>query len=275
MPAQIFPIYRSPAARLGVSVLEFGTHRIRSAIRNRALPLHAVVLVANGRGSLFTDEAGQTDIVAPTLFWLQAGTTHSYGPDPLTFWDERWALFEGPVADALFANQLLETNHPAVSLTDVIRVTDLFATLRTNMSETSLIGDAAAAATLFQLAVESARQRQASGPTPGDGAAAPGVVVALRQRAFQKVDMVALAAEFGISPATLRRRFLAQTKLAPKPFQLHVRLNRAKQLLSTTELNLDAIAAEVGYDDVFYFSRVFAAHEGCAPSEFRRRHRRQ
>ena len=77
-----------------------------------------------------------------------------------------------------------------------------------------------------------------------------------------------------MSSATLRRKFALHTGVSPKAFQLRVRLDLAKQLLAATDSPVETVAAAVGIQDAFYFSRLFRNRENCSPSEFRRRHMR-
>lgn len=45
-----------------------------------------------------------------------------------------------------------------------------------------------------------------------------------------------------------------------------VRINRAKELLATTDMKLWEIAAETGFSDQFYFSRQFKKYTGTSPT---------
>jgi two-component system response regulator YesN len=47
------------------------------------------------------------------------------------------------------------------------------------------------------------------------------------------------------------------------------RIQKAKELLLTTDESITAIAANVGYEDTSYFSRVFHEIAGCAPRAYR------
>ena len=55
----------------------------------------------------------------------------------------------------------------------------------------------------------------------------------------------------------------------PTRFFIGIRLERACALLSETTLNMEQIAEELGYADVFFFSRQFKQHFGMAPSRWR------
>jgi AraC-like DNA-binding protein len=118
-----------------------------------------------------------------------------------------------------------------------------------------------------------ARQRPAPGGRPRRGDI-EGAAAAIRERAFGPLDLTGLAAEFGFSPAALRRRMHEVHGVAPKAMLMQIRCARAKELLATSDQGVEAVAHATGFEDAYYFSRVFAAREGQSPSAFRRRHRR-
>ena len=64
-------------------------------------------------------------------------------------------------------------------------------------------------------------------------------------------------------------------KVSPRARRVSLRIDHAKQLLTTSDLPIETIAREIGIDDAFYFSRLFQNREGLAPSAFRSRYRRQ
>ncbi len=268
-------LYRSPpSGATSLAVTGFGRQHVTSRLKNRRLPTHAVVMVERGHGWLQSDKAGTVEISGPALFWLPVGTAHGYGPDPGESWDERWALFSGTLPAEWLRQRLIDEAAPMVPLENPREMRHLFTTLQDEFAEDNPLGLAASAATLFRIVVEAARQASRATAGAKTDATIEKVVEALESRAFEPVDMTALASEFGLSPATLRRRFAAATGLSPKAFQLRLRIDHAKQLLTTSDLAIEAIARAIGLDDAFYFSRLFQDRERCSPSEFRRRHRR-
>ena len=47
------------------------------------------------------------------------------------------------------------------------------------------------------------------------------------------------------------------------------KINRAKSLLSTTDLKMDEVAEQVGYMDYISFARIFKNHVGITPAQYR------
>ena len=52
-------------------------------------------------------------------------------------------------------------------------------------------------------------------------------------------------------------------------YLVYLRLNKAKELLRTTNTRSSQIAGEVGYNDAHYFSYIFKKNVGVTPSEYR------
>lgn len=266
-------IYRSALEMAGgMAVTGFGDHHVTRAIHNRKLTDFAVVMVESGAGTLRTERAGVVPIKAPALFWLFPGRSHSYGPDAAG-WDERWALFSGVLTRDFVRLRLMTEDQPVIQLSDPGEMQRLFSALHGEVLDDTVIGRAAAAATLHRIVVSAARQSveaKARQHIPEIAQA----VAALRQRAFDDVDLAGFADEFSMSSATLRRKFAQATGLSPKAFQLRLRLDRAKELLVSTDQPIEAVATAIGIQDAFYFSRLFQSREHCSPSQFRARNRR-
>ncbi|MFK0164407.1 AraC family transcriptional regulator [Rhizobium sp. NPDC090279] len=267
-------IYRSPlAAAGGLAVTGSGRQHSMHAVKARKLPSYAVVLVENGQGFLEADAGGRRSVKGPALFWLFPNRQHSYGPDS-DGWSERWALFEGSLVRDFLRLRLISEQNPLTILRNLDGVQRLFSNIHGDLIEDSNLSRAAAASALHQIVILVARQASQTAPTPQEGADIGEIIEALRKRATQSLDMAAFAAEHGMSPATLRRKITAEVGLPPKSFQLRVRMDHAKELLTMTDDKIEVIASRVGFDDPFYFSRLFHERENCTPREFRTRYRR-
>ena len=77
----------------------------------------------------------------------------------------------------------------------------------------------------------------------------------------------------GLSARTFKRRFRAATGYTPLDYVQLVRIEEAKQLLETTDLPIDTVSSEIGYEDPAFFRRLFRRHAGITPSRYRQRFR--
>jgi AraC-like DNA-binding protein len=73
----------------------------------------------------------------------------------------------------------------------------------------------------------------------------------------------------GLSVEVFRKRFREQVGEAPARHALRLKVRRAKGYLVQQDKNVAEIAALCGFDDPYYFSRVFKKFEGVSPLAFR------
>ena len=90
----------------------------------------------------------------------------------------------------------------------------------------------------------------------------------------RRVPMAIRARELGMSLSELRAATLAATGLTPVQLLIDSRLARAQSLLVETDLEVGAIARQVGFEDPSYFTRQFVQRLGRTPSMFRDEQRR-
>jgi transcriptional regulator GlxA family with amidase domain len=88
--------------------------------------------------------------------------------------------------------------------------------------------------------------------------------------------VAAMVERSGLAPTTFARRFSRATGYVPIDYVHAVRIEEAKQILETTDLIIESVCAEVGYEDSASFRRLFKRRSGLTPAEYRRlfgRHR--
>ncbi len=89
----------------------------------------------------------------------------------------------------------------------------------------------------------------------------------------QQVSGDDLAERLGVEPRRLRRIFQERFGRTPAAYLREARLQRAQELLLTTDLPIARIAAEVGFRYTSYFDRTFRQEFSLSPVEFRRSYR--
>ena len=85
----------------------------------------------------------------------------------------------------------------------------------------------------------------------------------------RRIRIGALAQEIGIHRSHLAAVFLRNVGLSPQDFLLRLRMERARFLLTQTDMAVQDAAAAVGYDDPLAFSRAFRRYSGKSPSTYR------
>lgn len=69
----------------------------------------------------------------------------------------------------------------------------------------------------------------------------------------------------------LHRQFRDSLRTTPAQYMIDRRIRRARQLLSSTSLNVGEVGQRVGIADPYYFSKLFKRQTGLSPREFRKR----
>jgi AraC family transcriptional regulator of arabinose operon len=83
-----------------------------------------------------------------------------------------------------------------------------------------------------------------------------------------------LAAHCGLSLSRLSRLFKEEMRTTPQRFGERIKMECAADLLRQTNLSIGQVAAEVGFSDVYYFTRRFRRFARTTPSEYRKKQRR-
>ena len=84
-----------------------------------------------------------------------------------------------------------------------------------------------------------------------------------------KLTLKELASHFGYSESYMYRLFFKETGYEPMNYFLHMKIDRACQLLLHTNMKINQVALKLGFDDPYYFSRIFKKIVGTSPKDYR------
>ena len=96
------------------------------------------------------------------------------------------------------------------------------------------------------------------------------VMLLMEQNLEELVTMPELARRTGVSQRQLERLFRRYIDLTPKRYYLNIRLNRARALLTQTELSIAEIAGACGFNSTEHFTRTYKRFFTIPPSRDRR-----
>lgn len=94
------------------------------------------------------------------------------------------------------------------------------------------------------------------------------VLTYIKDNLESDLNTKALSEKFGYSEEHFCRLFKESTKVTPTNYIKINRLNKAVNLLSTTDYSIGEISALCGFNEPNYFTRCFKAHFGKSPTEY-------
>lgn len=87
----------------------------------------------------------------------------------------------------------------------------------------------------------------------------------------EKISLDQIAENMYLSPFYISRIFKGETGNTPIRHLINIRLEKAKRLLENGyQGSIQEVAALVGYDDAYHFSKLFKKKYGISPSQVRK-----
>ena len=96
------------------------------------------------------------------------------------------------------------------------------------------------------------------------------VISDIREHYMEDISLTSLSAKYNISLGHLSKMIKDNLQVNFSDYISSLRIQRAKELLRDDSLSIQEIAEIVGYNDYFYFTKVFKKVEGISPSKYRK-----
>ena len=131
--------------------------------------------------------------------------------------------------------------------------------------------------------VEEAEAQPVAEPVQASEAAAPAVALSKEDERFcRKLERIVetrmrnpnlnidvIASQFGIGRTNFYRKVRELMGMSPNDYLRKCRMDRAAELLRTTDLPVSDVCVQIGVPDAQYFSRVFKTFYGVTPTAYR------
>lgn len=89
----------------------------------------------------------------------------------------------------------------------------------------------------------------------------------------KNITIPQLARQTGINEAKLKEGFRELYGQSIHAYLQQLRLEKAQQLLSTTNMSVTEITYDIGYSQVTHFTTLFKKEFGLTPTEWRQKHK--
>lgn len=222
------------------------------------------------RGAVRLAYGAEEHLLEGAWFWpTYPGPRIRFGPHRLGgWWNHRYIAFAGPLvqqwqADGLWTGTPVPAREPE-------SMAERFDRLLALSQRQDHIGQRRAINLLEGILLELAEERQAPEPRQ---AWLQEVLEALTPGPTPTPGVEALAHRCGMAVSTLRRRFKQAMGMSISSYALSLRVSEACRLLAESSLPIGRIADQLGYNDIYFFSRQFRQRTGQTPTTYRNNHR--
>lgn len=237
----------------------------------RVLDEYQLVYITEGEGFFQSESSALQRVEAGMVLLIFPGERHFYYPNTDTGWMEMWVGFRGTQADQTIAN-FFSREQPVLKIGVRESIVALYNQV-ISYSEDGIRGTQQIIAGLIANLLGSIYFEQINYSCRGNKNTDKinQAQMMLRENIATHISPADIAEQLGMSYSLLRSLFKSVTGVSMSSYQQQLKLNLAKELLTTSSRNISEIAYETGFESVSRFCCFFKHHMKITASEFRLR----
>lgn len=236
---------------------------------------YVLIYCIEGEGWFKTDHQVQS-VSANQLFILPKGKAHSYGSKSRNPWTIYWIHFDGEKAGFLsegLEKPLFVSPEKDSRIEERLKLfEEIFSTMKNGYSKNNLEFSITALFYFFGSLkyLTTYRACQSSNHQTERDAAADAIHF-MRENIRKKLILKDIAAYTRYSPSHFSALFQSKTGYSPLNYFIHLKIQEACHHLDFSDMKINQISQLFGFEDPFYFSRIFSKTMGVSPMEYRNR----
>jgi len=242
--------------------------------RKKPIDQYVFIYCIDGRG--WYELGGEHHAVsANQYFILPANIAHTYAADEAAPWSIYWIHFKGSMAPHYAASCSRPIDVTPSMASRINTRIKLFEEIYLTLSSSFTIESIRYASASFQHYLASLRYiqqyRNAGQPSEPSSDIADIVIHYFNENLQRHLTLQDVAGFSGLSPSRLSFVFKVRTGHSPLNYFNLMKMRKACELLDTTGMKLNQISLRLGFDDPYYFSRLFSKIMGLSPRNYRLR----
>jgi len=238
--------------------------------RGRVLQEYQINYVTEGSG-IFETSNNQFQVIPGSLLILRPGVWHRYKPDLITGWNEHYLGINGDICARFFQEGFFPTSKPVIYVgfqEHLLKI--FFEIIQLVKDEKAGYQQICGANTLLMLSkiLSIVKNQEFAGKSIERTIRK--ACLYFRENLNTNINIEQLAEELNVGYSYFRQMFKRYTGISPTQYHLSLRIQRAKDLLISTDMSSKMIAFDLGFESYFYFSRIFKDKTGKSPMEFKK-----
>ncbi|MDR0412555.1 MAG: AraC family transcriptional regulator [Dysgonamonadaceae bacterium] len=241
-----------------------------STEKGRILDEYQFLYVARGEGSFVSKSCKEIKIRTGNLFFLFPNEWHNFSPNEETGWEEYWIGFKGADIDRLCENGFFNKSKPVFNIGYNNTIIELFdqAIKATNERETGL-QQMLAGLVKYMLGIIYSINKQSFFDEQTLPVKIEEAKKIMKDNFHLNISPADIADRLCLSYSHFRKIFKEYTGYAPKQYIMELKINKSKELLTTTNMYLKEISHSAGFENVEYFCSLFKKNVGISPAAYR------
>lgn len=239
--------------------------------KGRTLDEYQLLYQPEGEGVFRSAHLPETKIKAGDIFLLFPGEWHTYHPSGTKGWKSYWIGFKGKNIDDRVKAGFLSPEKPIYHVGFSNEILALYEEAYKTAQEEAAYSQQTLAGIVNHLigTMYSLERNIVLNKNTQHIDLINKGRLRIRETLEEAVSIQDISQELGISYSSFRKLFKEYTGMAPAMYQQSLRLQRAKELLSTTDESIKEIAYRLNFESPDYFSAKFKNQTGMKPSDFR------
>ncbi|OVE82147.1 hypothetical protein BVY04_01810 [bacterium M21] len=237
--------------------------------KGRILDSFAIVAISQGEGIFESRATGTRTVRSGDAYLLFPGVWHRYRPKKGTGWTEHWVVFNGDIPARLWESEVITPSkafYKNISPNTFELLEQIGQGIVSDTDQPTQLHAIQAMQILAQLNCD---QQRINSTTSEIDQKLYQAKLLMQEHASQELNMPDLAKSLGLGYSWFRKRFKEATGIPPQRYHLQLRIKSAKHLLLNSNLQIQAVSQELGFESQFYLSRLFKKMTGISPKAFR------
>ena len=269
LPTEAFqPFIENPLVRrmylTDVGYFPKALHHFRE--RREGIEEYILLYCTEGSGTIQIPGKPVITLHEGAAFCIPPLTGHRYFASPQDPWSLLWVHFKGEDTTFFPLNSLQKVVLNSTYATD--RLMSLFELLFRVLDGNYTLGNFIYISQVLSLILSEIFYREKHHSTAEQNRQVTRIVRYMSAHLDKNLTLQDLSDQFGLSRSYISAIFQKYTSHSPIDFYIRLRMKEACKLLRSFDTRVQEAASALGYNDPYYFSRIFKKVIGVSPREY-------
>jgi AraC-like DNA-binding protein len=239
----------------------------KSVAVGRTLAEYKIIYITRGRGIFETNQ--RTHVVVPgSVMLVLPGVRHFYKPEYDVGWTEYWVGFKGAYADTLREQGFLSPKKPLYEVGLQNTLLSIYSQIFELVQNQQPLYQVRASSLVLTLVAEILAHERRTVQHSNSEQLVERAKFFMEENIYREVDLGGFGEMLGVSTSHLNSVFKSYTAMTPYQYFISIKIRKAKELLERGDCPIKEVAFRLGFDDPYYFSRLFKKKTGISPSRW-------